>query len=63
MSPGKEPQMAKQQEQPERVKTSLEIRRELWAKVRAQAVNERRPALALVEEALEAYMKAQKGGR
>ena len=55
--------MAKQ-EQPERIKTSMEIRRDLWAKVRALAVNERRPALAIVEDALDAYVKAaHKGGR
>jgi predicted transcriptional regulator len=55
---------AKQAEQPERIKTSMELRRDLWAKVRALAVNERRPALAIVEDALDAYLKAaHKGGR
>lgn len=56
--------MAKaKQEQTERIKTSMELRRELWAKVRAQAVNERRPALAIVEDALDLYLKQQKGAR
>jgi predicted transcriptional regulator len=55
---------ARQAEQPERIKTSMELRRDLWAKVRALAVNERRPALAIVEDALNAYVRAaNKGGR
>jgi len=61
--PMKEPRMARQSEQPDRIKTSLEIRRDLWAKIRALAVNEGRPALTIVEDALEAYLKASKGGR
>ena len=55
--------MPRSQEQPDRIKTSMELRRDLWAKVRALAVNERRPALLIVEDALEAYLKAHKGGR
>ena len=54
---------AKQAEQPERIKTSMELRRDLWAKVRALAVNEGRPALLIVEDALDQYLKANKGGR
>jgi len=55
--------MAKQSDQSDRIKTSLEIRRDLWAKVRALAVNEGRPALTIVEDALDAYLKASKGER
>jgi hypothetical protein len=55
--------MAKPKEQPKRVKTSLELSAGLWTKVRMQALIEGRPALAIVEDALVAYLKAQKGGR
>jgi hypothetical protein len=50
-------------DQPERIKTSMELRRDVWARVKAQAVLEGRPALVIVEAALEAYLKAHKGGK
>jgi hypothetical protein len=50
-------------EQPDRIKTTVELRRDLWARVRAQAVNEGRPAGQVVEAALDAYLKLHKGGR
>jgi len=49
-------------EQPDRIKTTVELRRDLWARVRAQAVNEGRPAGQVVETALALYLKS-KGGR
>jgi hypothetical protein len=55
--------MGKATHAPERIKTSLELAAGLWTKVRMQALIERRPALALVEDALETYLKAHKGGK
>jgi hypothetical protein len=40
-----------------KTKTSMEIRRDLWRKIRIRALEEGRPAVALVEEALERYLK------
>jgi len=35
----------------------------LWSRVRVKALEERRPAQEIVTEALQAYLKNQKGGR
>jgi len=50
-------------EQADRIKTSMELRRDIWAQVKAQAVLEGRPAILVVEAALASYLKAHKGGK
>jgi len=49
--------------QEDRIKTSMELRRDIWARVKAQAVLEGRPAILVVEAALDSYLKTHKGGR
>jgi len=49
--------------QEDRIKTSMELRRDIWARVKAQAVLEGRPAILVVEDALASYLKAHKGGK
>ena len=43
-------------------KTSLAIDRELWAKLRIQAITEHRPAYEILNEVIAGYLQ-RKGGR
>lgn len=51
----------RQEKEPEVVKTTIRLKRELWDRVQHYSIDSRQSLQAIVEDALEVYLK--KGGR